>query len=81
LQELLGNVAVVALSASSVLLPHTFLTRMAPLVRGAPVALSVLGVWRVAQRSVSKFGAIAYQKVKDQWEASASGEPVTPAFG
>eukprot|EP00966_Prymnesium_polylepis_P078799 1826386-Prymnesium_polylepis.1 len=90
LQELLANVAVVALGASSFMLPPTFLTRMAPLVRGAPVALSVLGVWRVAQRSVSKFGAIALKKVKELMpsDAAAAGrggartaEPVTPAFG
>ena len=65
LQELIGNVAVVALGASTALLPPMFLTRMGPVVRGAPVALSVLGVWRVAQRSVGQSFSIALKKVKE----------------
>ena len=64
LQDLLGNVAIVALGASTALLPPVLLTRMAPLVRGAPIALSMLGVWRVAQRSMTHVASAAVRKVR-----------------
>lgn len=92
LQELLGNVAVVALGASTALLPPVLLTRMAPIVRNTPIALSVLGVWRVAQRSVKELAGLAINAVKDlvplgeaasisDCSSGCTGDPVTPAFG
>lgn len=65
LHELLGNVAVVALGATAALLPQTFLTRVAPVVRGTPILLSTLGVWRVARQRVGRIAGAALQKVQD----------------
>ncbi|KAL1523180.1 hypothetical protein AB1Y20_018134 [Prymnesium parvum] len=96
LQELLGDVAVVALGASAALLTPTLLTPslvtwMGPLVSNMPIALSALGVWRVAKRSVRKVVGFALTAVKDLLPSANSskshfgsvgtGDPVTPAFG
>jgi len=66
--ELLGNVAVVALGATAMFLPHLpqgLMMKVAPIVRGTPVVLSALGVWRVARQRVSRYAGIAMRKVQE----------------
>ena len=56
LRELLGNVAVLGVAACATLAPVGVLTRFAPLVRTAPTVLAGLGLWRVAQRALARWG-------------------------
>ena len=61
---------------------------MAPLVRGTPVVLSALGVWRVARQRVGRYAGIAMRKVQElthpateaTTDASASHADAAAAF-
>ena len=56
LRELLANVAVLGVAACATLAPVGVLSRFAPVVRTAPTVLAGLGLWRVAQRALARWG-------------------------
>merc|ERR1711924_233505 len=66
LPDLMSNVALLAIGAmtTSTLLPPAFISKVAPIVSKAPTALAMLGVWRVAQRSLGKVAGAALSKVR-----------------
>lgn len=89
LHELLGNVAVVALGASSALLPTALFGKLEPFVRSTPLALSVVGVWRIVGQSVRRVADSTLRALKEFLPTDTQpsgrpinvGDPVTPAFG
>ena len=70
LRELLANVAVLGVAACATLAPVGVLTRFAPLVRTAPTVLAGLGLWRVAQRALARWGHhLPHLEIPSPWVA------------
>lgn len=78
LSELAGNVALLAMGAGSMLLPPSMLSKVAPIVHKAPTVFAMLGVYRVAQRSLTKMAKVAVEGAQRIWgpvhESAASDE-------